>query len=394
MTATSTGERIHMDVSGSFPPTLGGFRYWVMFKDQYSGMAWNVFTPNKDKVYEITKENFYYIAGLKNKMRFVRCDNAGKYGKIELLCHNFGLTMEYTAPYTPQKNGVVERQFATDLRRSQSMMETADLTEGLRKLLRNKAIMTATTKSNISCNDITNKLSPYQKFYGKSPLLKMEHLVQFGRLGYVTHRRKIKCKLASKVIKCLFVGYAFNHSAHTYRMYNPRARHIILSRDVRWDKWNTKDPKETLRENRQVYMQSLVNQNSNGWSDHQTQQFNKFLDHYLHPPPHLPLPDMPEILDYAAYDLISEDGSHLLAVPLNEEEEPPQFQNFNLENQDEEVEVQEIEDEEEKTVPLQDQEEEEHEELDIVEDSDEEEQTRSTLRDNRELRNLGVIPRT
>jgi hypothetical protein len=42
--------------------------------------------------------------------------------------------MEYTAPYTPQQNGVVENQFDTDLRRSQSMMETADLTEGLRNL--------------------------------------------------------------------------------------------------------------------------------------------------------------------------------------------------------------------------------------------------------------------
>jgi hypothetical protein len=108
--------------------------------------------------------------------------------------------------------------------------------------------MTVTTMANISCNDTINKLSPYQKFYGKSPLLKMEHLVQFGRLGYVTDRRKIKSKLAPKAIKCLFVGYAFNHSAHTYCMYNPRTRHIILSRDVRWDKWNTKDPKATLRE--------------------------------------------------------------------------------------------------------------------------------------------------
>jgi hypothetical protein len=43
------------------------------------------------------------------------------------------------------KNGIVERQFATDLRRAQSMMEVANLTKGLRKLLRNEAIMTTTT---------------------------------------------------------------------------------------------------------------------------------------------------------------------------------------------------------------------------------------------------------
>jgi hypothetical protein len=51
-------------------------------------------------------------------------------------------SIEYTAPYTLQQNGVFERQFATDLRRSQSMMEGADLTEGLTNLLKNESIMT------------------------------------------------------------------------------------------------------------------------------------------------------------------------------------------------------------------------------------------------------------
>jgi hypothetical protein len=55
MKATYPDERIHMDVSGPFPHTLGEHKYWVMFRDQYSGMAWNVFTPTNDKLYEITK---------------------------------------------------------------------------------------------------------------------------------------------------------------------------------------------------------------------------------------------------------------------------------------------------------------------------------------------------
>jgi hypothetical protein len=60
-------------------------------------MAWNVFTPNKDKVYEITKEKYYYFAGLKKKMKFFKCDNAGEYGKIGSICNKIGVTMEYTA---------------------------------------------------------------------------------------------------------------------------------------------------------------------------------------------------------------------------------------------------------------------------------------------------------
>jgi hypothetical protein len=47
MKAANPGERKHMDVSGPFPNTLGGHKYWVMFKDQFSGMAWNGFIPSK-----------------------------------------------------------------------------------------------------------------------------------------------------------------------------------------------------------------------------------------------------------------------------------------------------------------------------------------------------------
>jgi hypothetical protein len=83
MKATYKGERIHMYVAGPFPPTLGGHRYWMMFNDQYSGVAWNVFTPSKYKVYKISKEEFYYFAGLKKEIRLIRCDNTGEYGKYE-----------------------------------------------------------------------------------------------------------------------------------------------------------------------------------------------------------------------------------------------------------------------------------------------------------------------
>jgi hypothetical protein len=81
MKATYPGERIHMDVSVPFPNTLGGHKYWVMIKNQYSG----IFIPSKTKVYEVTKEKLYYFAGLKKKIKFFRCDNAAEYGILEKL---------------------------------------------------------------------------------------------------------------------------------------------------------------------------------------------------------------------------------------------------------------------------------------------------------------------
>ena len=74
------------------------------------------------------------MQAFKKKIKYFRCDNGKEYGQIQRLCYKFGTTIEYPAPNTPQQNCIVERQFATDLRRAQSMIEAADLTEHLRDL--------------------------------------------------------------------------------------------------------------------------------------------------------------------------------------------------------------------------------------------------------------------
>ena len=45
-------------------------------------------------------------------------------------------------------------------------------------------------------------------------------------------RTKIKAKLRDRGIKCFWLGYTKNRSSDTYRLYNPKTRKIILSRDV------------------------------------------------------------------------------------------------------------------------------------------------------------------
>jgi hypothetical protein len=42
------------------------------------------------------------------------------------------------------------------------------------------------------------------------------------------------------------VGYAADSSAHTYRMYNPKTKKIIRSRDIKWLDWEVLDPKRDM----------------------------------------------------------------------------------------------------------------------------------------------------
>ena len=278
--AHKPGERIYMDTKGPFPATLAGHMYWIKFKDQYSGMSWNAFTRRK---HELADALTTRLARFKNKgimVNFLRCDNAGEHQQyVQTICQQYGVKLEQVAPNTPQHNGVVERQFATEWSRANAMMEAADLTTPMRNRLRAEAIETATMLYNTSCNEADK--SPYEKMFDIKPSLNPTNMVQFGRLAYVTDRSKIRRKTDPKAYKCIFVGYALNHSPNTYKLYNPVTSRIILSRDVKWGIWDDVDPKRSINVHRRQVVDQLLRRPV--LSAAQKQALNDLLRHYTMP---------------------------------------------------------------------------------------------------------------
>ena len=61
----------------------------------------------------------------------------------------------------------------------------------------------------------------------------MKYLIQFGRIGVVKKPGK-QAKMQDKGYPAVMVGYTLNHGAGTYRLYNPKTKRIIMSRDVTW----------------------------------------------------------------------------------------------------------------------------------------------------------------
>jgi hypothetical protein len=52
------------------------------------------------------------------RIKTVRCDNAKEQIQpLKDMCWELGIQIEGVAPYTPQQNGKVERQFPTDLKK-------------------------------------------------------------------------------------------------------------------------------------------------------------------------------------------------------------------------------------------------------------------------------------
>jgi transposase InsO family protein len=88
---------------------------------------------------------------MKNKVKYLRSDNAGKHQtKLPDLCNKLVIQLEYTAPYTPQHNGAVERKFVTDRDRGNAMLNASNLRYCVQLRLWVEAVNTATKIGNIS----------------------------------------------------------------------------------------------------------------------------------------------------------------------------------------------------------------------------------------------------
>ena len=74
-----------------------------------------------------------------------------------------GISFEYTAPGTPQQNGVVERAFVTVMGSTRAMMNYAGFTMAKRQQLWCEAAQTTTLLDNIFIQD-SAKSPPFTQF--------------------------------------------------------------------------------------------------------------------------------------------------------------------------------------------------------------------------------------
>ena len=185
--ATLPGERLFVDTSGPYKKSIIGSTYWILVVDQFSGKSWSFFVKKKSFLSKVIDELLVKLLGANYKIKFLRCDNAGEnLESLRTICDKHGIQIEYTAPNTPQQNGMVERKFVTIRDRSCAAMISAKFNDEYQGLLWAECASTLTRITNIVSNS-RNIKCPDWLWYGKQPTI-YKHLVQFGRIGYVTIR--------------------------------------------------------------------------------------------------------------------------------------------------------------------------------------------------------------
>jgi hypothetical protein len=233
--ATQPGQRLQVDISGPFHKGLGGSRYWLKIVDEHSTFSFDRYLKRKSELWIQVKGVVRTLRALGHKVDTICCDNAGENTvPLKTWCdQNSGgyIFLEYTAPYTPQHNGIVERRFATDGTRAHSSMIQQEWKQSFINKMWCEATYTASKLTN-SMNGPNQDISPFEMIFGrKDSSISPIRLVPFGQLAEVKLPLKPQ-KFHDKSVPMVMVGYADDNASDCFKFYNPKTDKIVMSRNM------------------------------------------------------------------------------------------------------------------------------------------------------------------
>ena len=148
---------MYLDISSMRKPSMGGRQHWVMLVDEATNYKKSYFLKKKNEQVEHIIDWMKALkARHKIQVEITRCDYAGENKVLERESdkNELEIIFEYTAPGTPQQNGVVERVvFVTVMGRARSMMNHAGFSMAKRQQLWCEAAQTATLLDNLLRQD-------------------------------------------------------------------------------------------------------------------------------------------------------------------------------------------------------------------------------------------------
>lgn len=178
-------ELIHGDLCGPISPeTASGKRYFFLLVDDFSKFMWVYFLKSKDEAFG-TFKNFQALVETSpgKRVKIFRTDRGGEFTSNEFksYCEKAGIQRHYTAPYTPQQNGVVERRNRTVVEMARSCLKEMQMPA----MLWGEAVRHSVY--------LLNRL-PTRSLTGQTP-----YEAWFERKPNVSHVRVFGCKAHMKV---------------------------------------------------------------------------------------------------------------------------------------------------------------------------------------------------
>ncbi|XP_021825771.1 uncharacterized protein LOC110766715 [Prunus avium] len=231
ISTSKTLELMHMDLVGPIQvASLGGKKYILVLVDDFSRFTWVIFLQDKTEAFNSFHVLYKLIMNEKHETNSciirLRTDHGTEFENqaFSNFCSEKGIKHEFSAPITPQQNGVVERKNRVLLDMARVMLKSAKLAD----LFWAEAISTACYTSNRAFFRPHTKSTPYEIWKGKKPNVK--HLRTFGSKCYIYKDREYLGKFDARSDVGIFLGYSMNSRA--YRAFNSRTKTIMESSNV------------------------------------------------------------------------------------------------------------------------------------------------------------------
>ncbi|GJT60203.1 retrovirus-related pol polyprotein from transposon TNT 1-94 [Tanacetum coccineum] len=200
-------ELFHMDLFG--PSAVRSYRenvYTLVIVDYYSRYTWTRFLRTKNEAFdqfEIFSRNIQNQLGC--TIVLIRTDNSREFDnevKFGEFCNANGITHNFSAPCTPQSNGMVERKNRTLQEMSRTMLNEQSLPPNFwcnivdtSTYILNRILIRA-----ILCK------TPYELLRGRKPTL--DYFRVFGSTYFLLNTKYYLNKFDPKLYEGVFLGYS------------------------------------------------------------------------------------------------------------------------------------------------------------------------------------------
>jgi hypothetical protein len=234
MTTDRPLELLHMDLFGPIAYiSIDRSKYCLVVVDDYSRFTWVFILQEKYQTQETLKR---FLRRAQNKfglrIKKIRSDNGTEFknSQIEGFFEEEGIKHEFSSPYTPQQNGVVERKNRTLLDMARTMLDEYKTPDRFWA----KAINTACYSINWLYLLRILKKTSYELLTVKNP--NVSYFRVFGSKCFILIKRGRNSKFAPKVVEGFLLGYDSNTRA--YRVFNKSTGLVEVSCDIVFDETN------------------------------------------------------------------------------------------------------------------------------------------------------------
>ncbi|KAJ9540269.1 hypothetical protein OSB04_026775 [Centaurea solstitialis] len=223
-------ELIHSDLWTSPVISLSGFKYYVLFLDDYCHFLWVFPLRAKSEVFSVFKTfRAYVLNQFKTDIQLFQCDNGREFNNQPFLdfFKTHGIKIRFSCPYTSPQNGKVERTIRT----INNTLRTSLIQASLPPKFWVEALLSSVHTFNLLPSTTIQYKTPFEVLFGFFPIY--SHLRVFGCLCYPNTSPTSAHKLAPRSTACVYLGPSTDHRG--YRCLDLITQKVIISRHVNFD---------------------------------------------------------------------------------------------------------------------------------------------------------------